>query len=93
MLALRGKCTQRNFWIGDSMVDSLAGLTSPSLVENATRFFSAKKRSPPGSLYSMAKPAKSAGGLPRRQFIASSAMPSPRCTLRVKSAAALPPLT
>ena len=62
--ALRGKCTQRNFWIGDSRVDSRFGLTSPSEPGNARRFFREKNLLPPGSLYSMAKPTKSSGGLP-----------------------------
>ncbi len=40
----------------------------------------------PGSRNSMEKPTKFRGGIPLRQFIASSAMPSPRCTFRVKGA-------
>jgi hypothetical protein len=90
---LRGKCTQRNFWIGDSIVESWFGLTLPSLSGNAMRFFKAKNFVPPGSLYSMAKPTKSRGGLPFFQFIPSSAMPSPRWIFSVNSAAAFVPST
>lgn len=39
--ALRGKWIQRNFWIGDSMVDSRFGLRPPSVPGNASRFLSA----------------------------------------------------
>src|SRR5690242_17230403 len=41
----------------------------------------------------MAKPTKFNGGVPCFQFIASSAMPSPRYTLSVKTAAAFWPVT
>ena len=57
------------------------------------RFFRAKNLSPPGSLYSIPNPTNSFGGLPFFQFMASRDIPSPRCTLSVKSAAALVPLT
>ena len=57
-----GKCTQRNFWMGESRVKSLLGSTSPPAPGNAKRFFKPKNLSPPGSLYSMAKPTKSFGG-------------------------------
>jgi hypothetical protein len=38
--AFRGKCTQRNFWIGDCSVDSWLGLTEPPASVKASRFFS-----------------------------------------------------
>jgi hypothetical protein len=37
--ALRGKCTQRNFWMGDCSVDSWLGFSTPPAVGNASRFF------------------------------------------------------
>ena len=37
--ALRGKCTQRNFWIGDCSVDSWFGFSAPPAVGKARRFF------------------------------------------------------
>jgi hypothetical protein len=46
-----------------------------------------------GSWYSIAKPTKSSGGVPFLQFIASSAMRSPRRTFSVNAAASLPPST
>jgi protein SCO1/2 len=36
---LRGKCTQRNFWIGESVVGSRSGLTSPPGPGKLRRFF------------------------------------------------------
>src|SRR4029450_13192022 len=39
----------------------------------------------------MAKPTKSLEGVPAFQFMASKTIPSPRCSLRVKSAAGLVP--
>ena len=69
---MRGKCTQRNFWIGESLVDSRFGLIAARRRRrNERRFFSAKNLSPPGSWYSIAKPTKSSGGFPSFQFIAS----------------------
>ena len=93
MSALSGKCTQRKDWIGDTSVDSCTVLGGPAVLSNARRFLSVKKRVPPGSRYWMAKPTKSSGGVPRRQFMASSAMPSPRWIFSVKGALALLPLT
>src|SRR5262249_48296113 len=46
-----------------------------------------------GSRYSMPKPTKSSGGVPSFQFIARSAIPSPRWTFRAKSALAFAPAT
>jgi len=91
--ALRGKWTQRNFWIGDSRVDSSLGLKVPSSFRNASRFFSGKNCVPFGSLYSIADPTKLSGGFPFFQFIARRAIPSPRWTFSVKSAAVFLPLT
>src|SRR5215467_3367242 len=91
--ALRGKWTQRNFWMGDSLVDSSFGFNVPSTLRNASRFLRGKYCVPFGSLYSMAKPTKFRGGVPFFQFMARSAIPSPRCTFNVKSAAAFLPLT
>jgi hypothetical protein len=79
--------------MGDSRVESWLGLTAPPRPAKESRFFKGKNLSPPGSLYSMAKPTKSRGGLPCFQFMATRAIPSPRCTLSVNSAAALWPLT
>jgi len=39
---LRGKCTQRNFWMGDINVDSVFGTTFPESGMKASLFFSAK---------------------------------------------------
>ena len=79
--------------MGEDMVDSRSGLTAPSTPGNVMRFFNAKKRSLSGGRCSIAKPTKSLGGLPFFQFIPSRAIPSPRCNLRVKSAAEFLPLT
>ena len=76
--ALRGKWTHRNFWMGDSRLDFPVGSTLPSGRGKPIRFLRAKNLSPPGSLYSIANPTKSAEGLPLFQFMASSSMPSPR---------------
>ncbi len=91
--ALRGKWTQRNFWIGENRVESWFGLTSPAIPGKASRFFKAKNLSPPGSLYSIAKPTKSGGGFPSFQFIAMRAMPSPRWSFSVNGAAAFVPVS
>ena len=92
--ALRGKCTQRNFWIGQSVVGFCwDGCTLLVPGVNESRLFSLKNWPPPGSWYSMAKPAKSSGGVPLFQFIASSSMPSPRCSLNENSAVSFVPVT
>ena len=92
--ALRGKCTQRKSWIGASSDDVRSLVVLLAGPEKLRRFFTAKNRLPaPGSFDSMPKPTKSRGGRPFRQFMASSAMPSPRCTVRVNGAAALLPET
>ena len=89
-----GKLTQRNFWNG-AFVLSIGGslrvlalsretdavLDRPELL---VAWFAKFDRKPDES---------SRGGLPFRQFIASSAIPSPRCTLSVNGAFELEPVT
>ena len=75
----------------DEMRSSVVVLGGPAKLK---RLFTAKNFLPaPGSFDSMAKPTKSRGGLPSLQFMASSAMPSPRYAVRVNGAAAFLPET
>jgi hypothetical protein len=57
------------------------------------RFRIAQNLLSPGSRNSMAKPTKLRGGLPFFQFIARSAMPSPRCTFSVNGACEFAPVS
>src|ERR1700754_1721884 len=84
--AFRGKCTHRNFCIGDSLVENLRFAFILVLQGNDRRFFSAKNLVPPGSWYSIAKPTKSRGGSPVFQFMAIRSMPSPRCSFKLNNA-------
>src|SRR5262245_47748977 len=79
--------------MGESVVARRLGLTAPAAPGKAMRFFKGKNLLPPGSLYSMAKPTKSVGGLPSFQFMATRVMPSPRWSFRVKRAAGFWPVT